>query len=110
MATDCKPEEQNRFTVVPATVTGRPAMMAAIRATFDPWGPWGWAQPRITSSISAGSSFGVFFRTSLIQWAARSSGRVMLKDPRNDFAKPVRELATMTASRIVPEYYAVIRT
>src|ERR1700679_3846035 len=74
--------------------------MAAILATFDPCGPFGWAQPRITSSISAGSSLGVFFRTSLIQWAARSSGRVILKDPRNDLARPVRELATMTASRI----------
>ena len=35
-----------------------------------------------------------------MQWAARSSGRVRLNDPRNDFASGVRELATMTASRM----------
>src|SRR5262244_3394460 len=29
-----------------------------------------------------------------------SSGRVRLNEPRNDLARPVRELATMTASRI----------
>src|SRR5439155_19102615 len=33
-----------------------------------------------------------------MQWAARSSGRVRLNDPRKDFASGVRELATMTAS------------
>ena len=32
------------------------------------------------------------------QWATRSSGRVILNDPRNDFASGVRELATTTAS------------
>src|SRR6202165_3348663 len=31
---------------------------------------------------------------------ARSSGRVRLNDPRNDLARAVRELATMTASLI----------
>ena len=36
-----------------------------------------------------------------MQWAARSSGRVMLNEPRNDLASPVRELATTTASLIV---------
>ena len=35
-----------------------------------------------------------------MQWAARSSGRVRLNEPRNDFASGVRELATMTASLI----------
>src|SRR5271170_2123537 len=35
-----------------------------------------------------------------MQCAARSSGRVILNEPRNDFASPVRELATTTASRI----------
>jgi len=32
-----------------------------------------------------------------MQWAARSSGRVRLNEPRNDLASGVRELATMTA-------------
>src|SRR5262245_24427533 len=41
-----------------------------------------------------------------MQWAARSSGRVMLKDPRNDLASGVRELATTTASRIMTAPHA----
>src|SRR5207237_6931153 len=56
------------------------------------------AHPRITSLISAGSSAGVLRKTSLMQCAAKSSGRVILNDPRNDFASAVRELATTTAS------------
>jgi hypothetical protein len=35
-----------------------------------------------------------------MQCAARSSGRVALNDPRNDFASAVRELVTTTASLI----------
>src|ERR1700687_420578 len=98
MAMACKPDEQNRFTVIAAAETGRPAWSADTRAMLWPCTPWGWPQPRITSSISPGSSCGVLRRTSLMQWAARSSGRFMLKDPRNDFARPVRELPTTTAS------------
>src|SRR5688572_33220171 len=52
----------------------------------------------MTSSISPRPSSGTFRRRSLMQWAARSSGRVRLNDPRNDFARGVRELATTTAS------------
>ena len=100
MAMACRPEEQKRLTVVPATETGRPARTRATRATLLPCGPFGWAQPRITSSISFGSSWGALPRTSLMQWAARSSGRVMLNDPRWDLARGVRELATTTASLI----------
>src|SRR5271170_7426179 len=94
----CKPEEQNRLIVVAATDVGSPASIAATRATFCPCGPLGCAQPKTTSSISLGSSFGVLRSTSLMQCAASSSGRVKLKDPRNDFASAVRELATTTAS------------
>ena len=46
MAMACKPEEQKRLIVAPATVTGRPARTAAIRATFVPCVPSGLAQPR----------------------------------------------------------------
>src|SRR5580704_12625134 len=93
------PDEQNRFTVVAATDTGKPASNADTRATFDPCAPCGCAQPRMTSSISAAFSDGVLRNTSWMQCTARSSGRVMLKEPRNDFARAVRELATTTASR-----------
>src|SRR5438034_1030022 len=94
MAMAWSPDEQKRLTVVPATDAGKPARIAATRATLVPWGPWGWAQPRITSSISAGSSWGTFPSASRMQWSARSSGRVRLNDPRNDLASGVRELAT----------------
>src|SRR5262245_17604580 len=101
MAMAWSPEEQKRFTVVPATDAGSPARTSATRATLLPWAPFGCAQPRITSSISFGSSWGALPSTSLMQWAARSSGRVMLNEPRWDFASGVRELATTTASLLV---------
>src|SRR5262245_2981400 len=101
----CSPEEQKRFTVAPATLTGSPARIDATLATLYPCEPSGKPQPRNTSSISAVSSFGTFRSTSVMQCAARSSGRVRLNEPRNDFAKGVRELATTTASlmgRLLP--------
>src|SRR5262249_26307939 len=63
-----------------------------------PCEPCGWPQPMITSSTSLGSSCGTLPRTSLMVCAVKSSGRVMLNEPRNDLASGVRELATMTAS------------
>src|SRR4029077_21075047 len=98
MAIAWRPDEQNRFTVIAAVETGRPARRADTRAMLCPCIPWGWPQPRITSSISLGSNWGVLRSTSLMQCAANYSGRVMLKEPRKDFASPVRELATTTAS------------
>ena len=50
------PEEQKRLTVVAATVAGMPARSAAWRAMLSPVAPSGIAQPRITSSTSAGST------------------------------------------------------
>src|SRR5215831_10158822 len=99
-ATALSPEEQKRLTVPPGTVTGSPASNATFRPTLNPCGPSGKPVPMTTSSISAGSSWGTFRRTSFTQCAAMSSGRVRLNDPRNDLARPVRELATMTASRM----------
>ena len=55
MAMACSPDEQKRLMVVPAVVTGQPAQIAALRATFMPVAPSGWAQPMNTSSISPGS-------------------------------------------------------
>src|SRR5713101_3028138 len=96
----CKPDEQNRLMVVPATEVGSPASIAAIRAMLWPCGPCGCAQPSATSSISLGSSFGVLCNTSLMQCAASSSGRAILNEPRKDLVSAVRELATTTASLI----------
>src|SRR6266404_2413120 len=96
----CRPDEQCRLTVKPGTVAGKPARMSATRAPLLPCCPNGWPQPMTTSSISAGSNSGTLRRRSWMQWAARSSGRVRLNEPRKDFARGVRELATMTASLI----------
>src|SRR6266511_5444463 len=102
------PEEQKRLTVVPATDTGRPARTSATRATLLPCAPLGWAQPRITSSISTGSSCGTLPSTSRMQWAAKSSGRVRLNEPRKDLASGVRELATTTASLMASPFVTTL--
>ena len=57
-------------------VTGMPARRLAIRATFMPCSASGIAQPRMTSSTSAGSMPGARLSASAITTAARSSGRV----------------------------------
>src|SRR5215510_46365 len=100
IAIACKPDEQNRLTVTAETLTGKPASKDATRATFVPCTPAGKPQPAMTSSTSTGFSSGVLRRTSAMQWASWSSGRVRLNEPRNDLASGVRELATTTASRI----------
>ena len=41
IAIDCRPDEQKRLTVVPATVTGNPARTADTRAMLWPCGPCG---------------------------------------------------------------------
>ena len=97
MAMACRPEEQKRLTVVPAVVTGNPARRAICRATFPPVVPSGRAQPMITSSTSPGS-------TPARSTAARTACApmvgpwVMFKAPRQDLARPVRAVETMTAS------------
>src|SRR5208282_1063518 len=106
-AIDCRPEEQNRLMVTPPVEVGSPASMAETLAMLCPCGPWGCPQPRMTSSTSRGSSWGVLRSTSWMQCAASSSGRVRLNDPRNDLARAVRELATMTASLMTVSYVFV---
>jgi len=98
MAIAFSPDEQKRLIVRPATLTGRPARIAATRAMLWPCGPCGWPQPRMTSSTSFLSSCGTLPSASVMQCAARSDGRVMLNDPRCDLASGVRLLATTTAS------------
>ncbi len=58
IAIDCSPEEQNRLIVIAGTLSGSPAFRAQMRATFIPCSASGIAQPRITSSMRAGSRFG----------------------------------------------------
>src|SRR3954468_4632297 len=97
----CRPDEQNRFTVMPGTVTGQPARIAIWRAMFHPVAPSGFAQPMMTSSTSSASTF------------ARSSAActtmppilapwVLLSAPRQLLQSGVRAVETMTASAIEP--------
>src|ERR1039457_479755 len=58
MAMAWSPEEQNRLTVTPGTLCGKPARSAAMRAMFMPDSASGMAQPRITSSMSAAETWG----------------------------------------------------
>ena len=63
MAMACRPLEQKRLTVMAGTLTGRPEATLTIRARLSPCDPSGMAQPRITSSICAGSSLPFVWRS-----------------------------------------------
>src|SRR5437764_1539374 len=78
-----------------------PARRLAMRATFSPCSASGMAQPRITSSISAGAAPGARLMTSAMHAAASSSGRVDRRDPPGALPTAVRAAATITASAIV---------
>src|SRR6478735_8656120 len=96
----CRLEAQNRLTVVPGTVSGSSASRAARRARFIPCLSCGKPQPTITSTISARSSSGIFFRAASMANAARSSGRASTREPLRARPIGVRVAATMTASGI----------
>src|SRR5476649_2164298 len=99
----CRPEEQKRFTVTADALTGIPARKLAMRATFIPCSASGIAQPRITSSISAGSMPGARFSASAIAIAPSSSGRVPRSVPPGALPEAVRTAETITASFIIPQ-------
>ena len=67
--------------VIAETSTGNPARKEAMRATFIPCSASGMAQPRMTSSISLGSSCGTRSSAPLMATAASSSGRVARSVP-----------------------------
>src|SRR5436309_10651535 len=75
-------------------------MSATVLPTFWPCGPSGKPAPRMTSSTCAGSTSGTRRSSSRTHCTAMSSGRARLNEPRNDLARPLRTLATSTASRI----------
>src|SRR5690348_6876500 len=102
IAIDCNPDEQKRLIVIADASTGNPARSDAIRATFMPCSASGIAQPRITSSISLGSSCGTLSSAPLIAMAPSSSGRVARSVPLNARPTGVRIEETITASRICP--------
>ena len=77
----CRPEAHWRSMVVPATVTGRPARIAPLRATFITMVPCCMAQPITTSSTSPGA-MPARFTASAITWPARVGPSVLLSAPR----------------------------
>jgi hypothetical protein len=56
--TASRPDEQNRLSCTPATVSGRPEAIAAARAMSAPWSPTGVTTPSTMSLIAAGSKPG----------------------------------------------------
>src|SRR5262249_15574866 len=106
MAIACSPDEQKRLMVSAETSTGNPARSEAMRATFIPCSASGMAQPRITSSISLGSSCGTRSNAPLIAIAARSSGRVARKVHLKARPTGVRTEEATTTSRIKPSLLA----
>ena len=101
IAIACSPEEQNRLIVIAGTLSGTPAFRAQMRATFIPCSPSGIAQPRITSSIRAGSRFGTRSSAPRIATAPRSSGRVSFRLPLYALPTAVRTDAMIYAFAIV---------
>src|SRR5882672_2555990 len=93
----CRPDEQKRLIVMPDVVTGQPARSAICRAMLRPVAPSGFAQPMMTSSISAGSRCA----RSIAAESARPpivAPWVMLNAPRQLLASGVRAVDTITAS------------
>src|SRR5437588_2810133 len=100
MRTDWSDEAQKRLTLVPGTLSGRPASMAMFRAMFIPCSPTWLAAPMITSSTVALSTAGTLSSRVLMMNPPRSSMRTSFSDPLKARPIGVRAVATMTASGI----------
>jgi len=74
------PEAQRRLTVMPGTVSGKPASSQAMRATLRFSSPAPLALPKMTSSTRTGS-MPARSTASFTVSAAKSSGRTALSDP-----------------------------
>jgi hypothetical protein len=91
------PELHARAIVTPPVESGSPPTRPEWRAMLFPLSPSGTAQPKITSSTSAGSiparatAWRIACPPIVALW-------VLLKAPRNAFARGVRAVETTTAS------------
>ncbi len=92
----CRPDEQKRLTVMPETVTGRPARSAIWRAMLAPVAPSGVAQPMITSSTSAASMPARWIAV-LDRVAAQRGAVGHVEGALPAFGQGVRAVETMTA-------------
>ena len=91
----CRPDEQNRFTVTPETLSGIPAFCAIARAMFMPCGPSGKAQPRTRSSTASFSRPGTRAMAPLTATVPRYSGRTSRSAPFFALPTGVRTDETM---------------
>src|SRR4051794_37634366 len=96
--TDCCEEPHCRSTVTPVTVSGQPAVGAAVRAMSKVCSPTWLTQPQITSSTSAGSTPARCTRL-FSTCADRSAGWTPERPPFR-FPTGVRTASTITASRM----------
>src|SRR5947208_11556563 len=94
----CSPEAHIRFTPVPGTDSGNPAIKGARRPMFNPCSSTWVTQPRTTSSTNLGS-IPARSTSALSAKAAKSSGLQSFKAPPR-FPMGVRTAPTITASRI----------
>ena len=94
----CSPEAHIRFTLVPGTDSGNPAIKGARRPMFSPCSSTWVTHPRMTSSTNLGSIPARSTRD-LNAKAARSSGLQSFKAPPR-FPIGVRTAPTITASRM----------
>src|SRR3712207_8231022 len=81
MLTASSPEAQKRLSWTPATVSGRPALIAAVLAMSAPWSPTGDTHPRTTSSTRLGSRRSLRISISCISPTTRSTGFVVWSEP-----------------------------
>ena len=100
----CRPDEQNRFTVMPETEMGMPALRAIWRAMLAPVAPSGVAQPMITSSTSA-ASMPARATACCTAWPPRVAPWVMLNAPFQLLARGVRAVDTITALVILNPWF-----
>src|SRR3954453_10759211 len=81
MFTASRPEAQKRLSWTPATVSGRPALIAAVLAMVGPWPPIGETQPSTTSSTRLGSRSTLRPSISCIRPTTRSTGLTECNEP-----------------------------
>ena len=94
------PDEHCLSSVIPLTVTGRPAANAAFLATLQCCVPCCKAAPIITSSTLFGSTPDLFTASSIAQ-PAIVGAVVLLNVPLYDFVKGVLAVETINASLII---------
>src|ERR1700756_5384709 len=104
----CKPEAHCRSIVVPATVTGNPARIAPLRATFIAVVPCCMAHPMTTSSTSPGSTL-ARLTASPMTCPAIVGPSVLFSAPRKAFPIGVRAVETITASVMLSSSLQVMR-